>query len=264
MATTTTSTNDKKLDEAAKQNSQVQYTLFASGLNKSGGRSSELSTKNLVDNVAILFDVVSSHNYSLKIDKTKYPVESRQYYSDNAVINDGQFSFTAKVTSAPMRIDPLNFLDKDTDHQNPLLSHRPTQALTILEQIARERNLITLVTEDKILSNYIITDISAKRDGNDGDCLTFDISISEFRIVTVGETILIKSNNPATDPKKAGTKNKGSTNSATDPVPKKTRCAMLRVNGKKLAEEWLVDHFTECKGINVDQTQMDYDNNNGR
>lgn len=193
----------------------VKYTLFASGLNY-GGRNTELSSKNYKDDIAILFDAVSSHELSLDSEKTTYTVESKSTRADHIISRDGQFSFTAYVNSSPMYIIDKNFIDQDTDKDNPVSSKRPQKAYDVLKRIREEKSVVTLVTEDFILTDYAITGLNISRDTAEGSALVFQITLGEFRSAEVGKTVLGKTvagnrtNKTAMqDNKSTGTKNSG-------------------------------------------------------
>ncbi|AZF87794.1 hypothetical protein KP12_115 [Klebsiella phage KP12] len=206
---------EQKVSTAQNASSEVQYTLFASGLNN-GGRNVELKNKNYTDNIAILFDVVEDHSYTRTVDKTSYAVENKVKYSDHGVIEDGKFSFSARINSSPLYMIENNYIDKDTDPNNPVESRRPEKALEVLERLITDRQIVTLVTEDRIIENYILTSLEASRSNSDGAALVFQLEFTEFRTFTLGKTALAT---VYTDPKKSGgkTKQKGSVqSSATD------------------------------------------------
>lgn len=219
MATTTNNTatqagisqsvETRKAADAKKDISDIQYTLFASGL-QHGGQASYLDGKNLTDDVAILFDVVDQHSYVKTAEKTSYAIESRAKASDHVVINDGTFNFSARISDSPRYLNAKNFLDRDTDPENPMSSKRPAKSLEILEQIMNNREMVTLVTEDNVLTNYVITNLTANRTTDEGAALVFQIELQEFRLVQLGRTVLGKTS----DPKKAGNKNKGAVQTA--------------------------------------------------
>lgn len=194
---------------AKKEMTDINYTLFASGLNYGGG-SSVLEGKNLTNDLAIIFDVVDQHSYVKTAEKTSYAIESRSKASDHVVINDGTFSFSARISDSPRWIIENNFIDKDTDPNNPMSSKRPAKSLEILEQIMDNREMVTLVTEDNILTNYVLTNLTANRSTDEGGALVFQIELQEFRLVQLGRTVLGKT----ADPKKAGNKNKGAVQTA--------------------------------------------------
>lgn len=199
-----------KKENAQEVSSQVQYTLFASGLNY-GGRNIELKDKNYNDDLAIIFDVVDQHSYTRTVDKSSFSVESKVKYSDHGVVEDGKFSFSARVNSSPTSLIENNYLDKDTDKNNPVASRRPQRALEILERILEERQLITLITEDNILDSYIITSLEASRSSGDGAALVFSIECQEFRQFMLGKTVI---GTNFVDPKKGKKKQKGAVNSS--------------------------------------------------
>ena len=202
---------ERKVSSAQETSSGIKYTLFASGLNY-GGRNIELKDKNYTDDLAIIFDVVEEHSYTRTVDKTSYAVEDRVKFSDHGVIEDGKFSFSARVSSSPLSIIQFNYIDKDTDNQNPAASKRPEKALEVLERLIDQRQIVTLVTEDRILDNYILTSMEASRSNSDGAALVFQLEFTEFRTFTLGKTVLATI---YTDPKKSGkTKQKGAVQSS--------------------------------------------------
>lgn len=240
---------EKKVSTAQEASGEVQYTLFASGLNY-GGRNVELKDKNYTNDLAIIFDVVEQHSYTRTVDKTSYAVEEKVKFSDHGVIEDGKFSFSARVNSSPVYLIENNYLDKDTDDQNPVASRRPEKALEILEKLITDRQIVTLVTEDKIIENYILTSMEAARSNSDGAALVFQLEFTEFRTFTLGKTALAT---VYSDPKKSGgkTKQKGSQqSSATDNevevTARRTKFAGPNKDGwQKVAESMDSGNFTK-------------------
>lgn len=240
---------EKKVSTAQEASGEVQYTLFASGLNY-GGRNVELKDKNYTNDLAIIFDVVEQHSYTRTVDKTSYAVEEKVKFSDHGVIEDGKFSFSARVNSSPVYLIENNYLDKDTDDQNPVASRRPEKALEILERLITDRQIVTLVTEDKIIENYILTSMEAARSNSDGAALVFQLEFTEFRTFTLGKTALAT---VYSDPKKSGgkTKQKGSQqSSATDNevevTARRTKFAGPNKDGwQKIAESMDSGNFTK-------------------
>lgn len=201
---------DSKIDSAKQlQDNKKEYTLIVSGL-VNGGRKSIADSKNTVDDLLILFDVVEDHRYSLSAEKTDYSIESKAKASDHMIIKDGEFSFSARVTDSPFIMNDKNYIDKDTDYGNPKESKRPAKALEILKEILETRQMVTLVTEDNILENYVFTKIDAQRTTDEGGSLVFDFTLSEFRLRDIGKTVLAKT----ADPKKAGNAQKGAKQTA--------------------------------------------------
>lgn len=198
--------------ENTKLREDIQYTMFISGLRN--GRQSELEGKNQTDDLAIIFDAVLRHTYTKDYNKTSYAVESKSRISDHVTTQDGKISFSAKVTDSPIFMDTRGYIDRDTDHDNPRLSKRPSKAIEILETIADGHQLVTLVTEDNILTNYVITNFTIDRQTESGAGIDISMTLEEFRITTVGKTVLART----TDPKKVtgGGKNSGTKQTADD------------------------------------------------
>lgn len=200
----------QKKTDVQEASNPIQYTLFASGLNN-GGRNVELKDKNYTNDLAIVFDVVENHSYTRTVDKTSYATEDKVKFSDHGVVEDGKFSFTGRVSSSPTYLIENNYIDQDTDKNNPVLSRRPERALEILEKILEEKQLLTLVTEDKILDSYIMTSLDASRSNSDGAALVFTLEFTQFRTFILGRTVLSK----FSDPKKVKkAKQKGAVNSS--------------------------------------------------
>lgn len=219
VSTSTLNTKDNtdglytKRDDAAKKVSDVSYTLFASGFDH-GGRSVDYDNKNTTTDLVIIFDVVDTHTYSRSVNKTQYATENKVTFSDHAVIEDGKFSFSARITSSPQFIMQKNYIDKDTDTQNPVASKRPEKALNILNELIDKRSLVTLITEDIILENYICTSLSAERSTEEGAALVFQLEFTEFRTFVLGKTVLASN---FSDAKKSAKKQKGAVaSSSTD------------------------------------------------
>lgn len=204
----------ERVKEIEKQRKgEVVYTLFASGLNH-GGRNILLDDANFTDNIVIIFDAVTSHTYTRTVEKTSFATEDRVTYSDHAVIKDGTFTFSAYINTSPTYIINKNYIDKDTNPKDPVGSLRPGKTLEVLEKLVEDRQLINLATEDRMLENYIITKLTAKRDVGEGAALLFEIELTEFRTFALYRTVNATVSSTS-DPKKSGTKNKGAVDSSS-------------------------------------------------
>lgn len=204
----------ERVKEIEKQRKgEVVYTLFASGLNH-GGRNTLLDDADFTSNIVIIFDAVPSHTYTRTVEKTSFATENRVEFSDHAVIKDGTFSFSAYINTSPTHIINKNYLDKDTNPKDPVGSLRPAKTLEVLEKLVEDRQLINLATEDRMLENYIITKLTAKRDVGEGAALLFEIELTEFRTFALYRTVNATVSSTS-DPKKSGTKNKGAVDSSS-------------------------------------------------
>lgn len=192
----------------AKSRDDIQYTMFVSGLRR--GRLNEFESKNQVDDLAILFDSVTNHSYTKEYNKSSYAVESKAKASDHVTTQDGKFSFSAVVTDSPYLIDQRNMIDRDTDKNNPMLARRPSKAIEILQLVADSHQLVTLVTEDNILTNYVITSFQADRSAETGSSISVQISLEEFRFKNANMTVLARTS----DPKKSKNANSGTKQTA--------------------------------------------------
>ncbi|AEZ66395.1 hypothetical protein phiTE_229 [Pectobacterium phage phiTE] len=194
----------------AKSREDIQYTMFVSGLRR--GRLNEFERKNRTDDLAILFDSVTTHTYTKDYNKSSYAVESKAKASDHVTTQDGKFTFSGTVTDSPYLIDPRNMIDRDTDKENPMLARRPAKAIEILELIADSHQLVTLVTEDNILSNYVITSFQVDRSSEAGSSINVQVTLEEFRFKMVNKTVMARTS----DPKKAKNANTGTKQTAED------------------------------------------------
>lgn len=194
----------------AKSREDIQYTMFVSGLRR--GRLNEFESKNQTDDLAILFDSVTNHTYTKDYNKSSYAVESKAKASDHVTTQDGKFTFSGTVTDSPYLIDPRNMIDRDTDKDNPMLARRPAKAIEILELIADSHQLVTLVTEDNILTNYVITNFQVDRNDQTGSSIGVQVTLEEFRFKLANKTVLAQAK--TADPKKAGNANTGTKQTA--------------------------------------------------
>lgn len=192
----------------AKSREDIQYTMFVSGLRR--GRLNEFESKNQTDDLAILFDSVSNHSYTKDYNKSSYAVESKAKASDHVTTQDGKFTFSGVVTDSPYLIDQRNMIDRDTDKENPMLARRPAKAIEILELVADSHQLVTLVTEDNILSNYVITSFQVDRSAETGSSINVQVTLEEFRFKNANKTVLART----ADPKKADNANTGTKQTA--------------------------------------------------
>lgn len=169
----------------------MAYTMFISGL--MGGKESidnRRKLRTVADNeVVMVFDVVDTYNINLSNEKTQYPVESRSEVTDHVFSPDGKFNFTAKITTAPYLIRNRVEWDVYTDEDSPKIAERIPKAYEVLKEARRERLPVTLEFEEGTLQNYVITNVEMSREGS-WDMMTFNISLSEMRTVTVGKTVL--------------------------------------------------------------------------
>lgn len=187
----------------------IQYTMFVSGMKR--GRLNEFESKNQKDDLAILFDSVTQHSYTKDYNKSSYAVESKARASDHVTTQDGKFTFSAIITDSPYFIDRRNMIDRDTNKDKPLESRRPSKALEIIQLVADSHQLVTLVTEDNILTNYVITNFSAERNGESGSSIGIQVTLEEFRFKLANLTVTART----TDPKKAKKANSGTKQTAT-------------------------------------------------
>lgn len=236
----------KAADAAAAENT-IQYTIFASGINW-GGRSQLLGQKNRTDDVAIIFDVVTDTTYTKSYQKSQYALESKAQASDHVQEQDGKFSFTGQVSDVPTYVIGQNYLDRDTDLDNPMLSKRATHAAEILQLMASQKNMIGIVTEDNILTGYVITNLTINRSADSGSALTFQIEMEEFRRIAIGKVVLA-----STPSSKAGKKNGGAKQTAEGGT------VSNEAEGKKNPSPYISKHAKNYEAVDKAVTGNTYD-----
>ncbi|ELT8890948.1 hypothetical protein SAR06_004946 [Escherichia coli] len=167
---------------------------------------------NHTDNVAIFFDAVTDVRYSFPVEKSSYAAEDGTTLSDHAVIKDKSVSFTGVITSSPHIIRRENYIDRNTNPDNPRESARPAAAVRALMEMRDNRQIVTLVSEDAgLLENFIMTKCEVKRSSSSGDCITIDCTFEEFRTFKVK---MVENAGVFTNTKKVGkTQQKGAVNS---------------------------------------------------
>lgn len=169
----------------------MAYTMFISGL-KSGTKAADVNSRlsALPDSeIVMIFDSVDNYNISLQNEKTQYPIESRSDITDHVFSPDGKFNFIGRVTTAPYLIRKEVEWDTNTDPNSPKSSDRISKAYEVLKAARDSRAGISLEFEEGAISNYVISSLDMNREGPT-DQMTFNISLSEMRTVTVGKTVL--------------------------------------------------------------------------
>lgn len=196
--------HEGKFLNAEKAQDNAQFTMIISGLN-GHGQDHLLSEFNYTDNICLIFDCITDYEVTRDIDKTEFAVEDGVTFSDHAVIKDTKISFTARVTTSPQQYRKANYIDRNTDPDNPRESGRMAAALAAVNECIDKRQLVMLVTEEDVYEDFIITSMKASRMNSEGEAILFDITLQEFRTFKtkmVEATIF-------SDPKKSPPKNKG-------------------------------------------------------
>ncbi|EMV5396194.1 hypothetical protein AACM06_004466 [Escherichia coli] len=199
--------HEGKFLNAEKAQADAQFTMIISGLN-GHGQDYRLQEFNYTDNICLIFDCITDYEVTRDIEKTDFAVEDGVTISDHAVIKDTKISFTARVTTSPQMYRKANYIDRNTDPEAPRESGRMASALAAVNECIDKRQLVTLVTEEDVYENFIITSMKASRKNAEGEAILFDITLQEFRTFKtkmVEATIF-------SDPKKSPPKNKGIVN----------------------------------------------------
>lgn len=203
--------NESKKLNAEKAQKDTQFTMIISGLN-GHGQDYLLPEFNYTDNLVLIFDNITDYEVSRDIEKSNFAVEDRSTKSDHATIKPTKITFTARVTTSPHIIRKENYIDKETDPDNPRESGRMAAALAAVNECIDKRQLISLVTEEAYYEDFIITSMKASRKNAEGEAILFDITLEEFKTFTLNKTVEAT---VFSDPKKSPKKNKGIVNDKT-------------------------------------------------
>lgn len=116
------------------------------------------------------FDLVDSESWEDPIEWTDFPVESGISVTDHGVIQPVKLTLSGVVTDSPL---PPSV---------PTLQ-RARRAYEALIEIAKRRNLVTVVTGVRVLENMAIESVALARDNATGKAVRPVISLREVRIV---------------------------------------------------------------------------------
>lgn len=185
--------------------------MFISGLSSSNSPDVSGKLNNIdVGDIVIVFDSIDNYNISLSNEKSSFPIESRSSVSDHLFSSDGKFTFTGRVTSSPLFLRQQVEWDKNTDIKAPKSTPRIKNAFDIIKAARDSKAVVNLSTEEFDLTNYVITGFEFNKDGP-VDLGIFNITLEEFRVKTVGVTVL--ATNVGVDAGSSN-QNKGSTQDA--------------------------------------------------
>lgn len=196
--------HEGKFLNAEKAQADAQFTMIISGLN-GHGQDYRLQEFNYTDNIAIIFDCVENYEINREVEKSNFAVEDGSEMSDHATIKNTKITFTSMVTTSPQMYRRVSYIDRNTDPDAPRDSGRMTAALQAVNECIDKRKLITLVTEEDVYENFIITSCKASKRNTEGEALFFDITLEEFRTF---KTKMVEAT-VFSDPKKSPPKNKG-------------------------------------------------------
>ena len=202
--------HEGKFLNAEKAQDDAQFTMIISGLN-GHGQDYRLQEFNYTSNICLIFDCITDYEVTRDIEKTEFAVEDGVTISDHAVIKDTKITFTARVTTSPQMYRKVNYIDRNTDPDNPRESGRMAAALAAVNECIDKRQLVTLVTEEDVYENFIITSMKASRKNAEGEAILFDVTLQEFRTF---KTKMVEAT-VFSDPKKSPKKNKGIVNDKT-------------------------------------------------
>lgn len=171
----------------------VQFVGTSTNVNKAKGETDSF------------VDLWTSENHSLKVNKSKYPVQSGFVISDTAYVEPKKLTlqgYIANVQSVPYTLGVLGYSSKQ----------RIKSGWALLEKAARDLTPLNINTNVTSYSNMLIVGLSTSVDKSTGTNMLFNIEFEEIKIVqsqltSLSTDKLSGDNNPAknmTDKANAG------------------------------------------------------------
>ncbi|WP_239692794.1 phage baseplate protein [Enterobacter roggenkampii] len=153
-------------------------------------------------------------------DITSYPVESGAEVSDHVQIKNNTFKLSGIISETPLR------LEKDLLYSAGVNGTRISQAIEYLDKMFDSRQPITLVTEQKVYENVILSGISY--DYKSEYAMQFDLEFEQIRLVSKATVNVIAT-------KTQGNKSVGGTvkQKVVNNAPKKTESDTVTTEFKK-------------------------------
>lgn len=150
------------------------FCIIASLMNK--------SSDSFVQNYqALSFDAVTSTTFSQDAKVTSYSIEDGSEVSDNVTISNAQFTLSGVITETPIRAV------HDMLYSGGVLNgDRISQMITYLKQVLEARKPITLVTEHKVFTNVILTNVSYSYAAE--HAMIFNLTFEQVKLVKTATT----------------------------------------------------------------------------
>lgn len=164
--------------------------MFISGLSNNYSQDTNTKLSNVSDSdIVLIFDAVENYSISMSNEKTSFPIESRSSISDHVYCSDGKLSFTGRVSSSPTNIRDRVEWDRLSFPESPKAIPRIRDAYDVVKAARDSKAKISLFSEEFDLVDYVITSFEFTRDGP-LEVGVFNITMEEFRIRTIGTTVL--------------------------------------------------------------------------
>lgn len=128
----------------------------------------------------IVLDLITDETHNFNNAVTQYNVEDGSVISDH-IRNE---LFTGSITG---------IITNFSLYTGELVSNRAQDAFDALEQLWRDRELITVNTVLKIYNNVAITGLSVNKSVDSGEMIAINISFIEFNVVNLQEIELVAS-----------------------------------------------------------------------
>lgn len=121
----------------------------------------------------INIDASIQEDHTTEVTKTEHPVEKGANITDHVEIRPDTLSVEGVVSDAPLREDVISTSG----------ASRSVDAFTRLQNIQKEKLLVTVVTGLKTYTNMILRTLSPVRNAKTGKALRFNARFEEVRIV---------------------------------------------------------------------------------
>lgn len=133
----------------------------------------------------ITFDLVLEESHSLQSEISTHPLENGAVIADHVRNKLREGKFTAMVSNYSLA-SSVGFLSEN----------RAADAWEQMKTLWETREPVTITTVLEVYDNVIITEISTERTGDSGESLSFQISFSQIRQVSLSQVTIEAATNP--------------------------------------------------------------------
>lgn len=126
-----------------------------------------------IDAISGIVDLYPEENHSLKVTKTKYPVEDGSSRTDNFVVEPKQLVLKGLVSDLQPLLGGLVTIPNDS---------RPKEAWGRIEELHNSGDLVSVVTIMAMYENMMVTAVDASVSRGTGKSLFFTITLDEVLI----------------------------------------------------------------------------------
>lgn len=140
----------------------------------------------------IPFDLLIDESHTLEFEASDHPVEDGSVITDHVTQKLRTCTVTGFFTNHPSRKLDASEEDWEKFQTSEVVSdgetvtvNRSLEMFQKLEELARERKPVRLVTALKVYPEMIITSLPVKRDPKAGESVKFTVTLREFKTATL-------------------------------------------------------------------------------